>query len=207
VTLERALAHPQVRLLADSLRDRPGVPTSSHGIGMWAAVAVIIRARGTNAEMLFIRRVERAEDRWSGQIAFPGGREEPTDGSLQRTAVRETWEEVGVDLAASAQCIGALDDVAPRTPVLPPIAVRPFVFAAPSELPLQLSHEVADAFWIPVDALSDGALRVETDVTTPAGPIRVPAIVHADRVIWGMTYRAIEQIIERLAPGQAGDLG
>lgn len=198
MTLERALAHAQVRLLADSLRERPGVPTSPQGIGVWAAVAVIIRAREEDAEVLFIRRVERAEDRWSGQIAFPGGREDPSDGSLERTAVRETWEEVGVDLAASARCIGALDDVAPRTPVLPPIAVRPFVFAAPSELPVQLSHEVAAAFWIPVDALFDNALRVETEVITPAGPIRVPAIVHADRVIWGMTYRTIEQIIERL---------
>ncbi|HEU5170288.1 MAG TPA: NUDIX domain-containing protein, partial [Gemmatimonadales bacterium] len=78
--------------------------------------------------LLLIRRAERAGDPWSGQMGLPGGRHHPGDPDLLATAIRETEEEVGLALDAS-RCIGVLDDVAPRTPDLPPIAVRPFVFS------------------------------------------------------------------------------
>ncbi|MEP6687797.1 MAG: NUDIX domain-containing protein, partial [Gemmatimonadales bacterium] len=80
--------------------------------------------------VLLIRRADRAGDPWSGHMALPGGRREETDPDLVATAVRETFEEVGLSLAP-ADLLGSLDDVVPRTPVLPPIAVRPYVFALP----------------------------------------------------------------------------
>ena len=64
----------------------------------------------------------------AGQIAFPGGRYEPQDADLLATAVRETREETGVDLT-NRERLGSLDDLYPRTPTLPPVIVRPFVFA------------------------------------------------------------------------------
>lgn len=48
--------------------------------------------------MLFIKRASRASDRWSAHIAFPGGRSEPDDENEKYTAMRETWEEVGLDV-------------------------------------------------------------------------------------------------------------
>ena len=196
--LDATLAHPQIRALADSLRERPGVVTSPEGIGTWAAVAVIVRARDDVAELLFIRRVEREGDRWSGQIAFPGGHLDESDGTLDRTATRETWEEIGVDLSAIASPLGALDDVAPRTPVLPPIAVRPFVFAAPAEVNAEAGHEVAEIFWIPFDVLLDPSARVQTEVRTAEGPRRVDAVLHSGHVIWGMTYRIVTEVAQRM---------
>ena len=95
----------------------------------------------------------RAGDTWSGQIAFPGGRREPRDADLLETAIRETHEEVGVDLT-SAERLGVLDDLYPRTPLLPPVVVRPFVFALTSQPPLVLSSEVQDAFWVSFRSLS-----------------------------------------------------
>ena len=92
-----------------------------------AAVAVLLHDGTEGLEALFIHRAERAGDTWSGQIAFPGGRREPSDSDLRVTAIRETHEEIGVDLA-SAEPLGVLDDMYPRTPVLPPVVVRPFVF-------------------------------------------------------------------------------
>ncbi len=91
-----------------------------------AAVAVILHDGAAGLETLFIHRAVRAGDTWSGQIAFPGGRREPTDTDLLATAIRETMEEIGVDLSA-AERLGVLDDLYPRTPVLPPVVVRPFV--------------------------------------------------------------------------------
>lgn len=65
----------------------------------------------TIAECLFIKRVTRSGDRWSGDVALPGGKAELEDESGQYTAMRETWEEVGLDLAEDQWvCVGNLDD-------------------------------------------------------------------------------------------------
>src|SRR5690348_13096517 len=103
-----------------------------------AAVALVLIDGADGLEILLIRRAERADDPWSGQVALPGGRYEPGDGDLLTTAMRETREETGVDLAA-AERLGGLDDLHPRTATLPPVVVRPFVFAIPSRPALVLS--------------------------------------------------------------------
>ncbi|MFL5555271.1 MAG: NUDIX hydrolase, partial [Gemmatimonadaceae bacterium] len=105
-------------------------------------------------ELLFIKRAEYPGDPWSGQIAFPGGREESRDGSLAETAIRETREETGIDLAREGLMLGSLDDLRPRTTRLPPVVVRPFVALLDRQDPLMLSNEVALAFWVPFGALS-----------------------------------------------------
>src|SRR6476646_9126644 len=71
--------------------------------GLRAAVAAIMRERNGRAEILFIKRAERESDPWSGHMAFPGGRREPSDETLLHTARRETLEEVGLDLASAAR--------------------------------------------------------------------------------------------------------
>lgn len=55
-------------------------------------------ARGT-PELLYIKRATRSSDKWSAHVAFPGGRQDETDEDSLYTAMRETWEEVGLDLA------------------------------------------------------------------------------------------------------------
>ena len=67
--------------------------------------------RGT-PEILYIKRATRLSDRWSAQVAFPGGRQELDDENSLYTAMRETWEEVGIDLAEKKDFleIGQLDD-------------------------------------------------------------------------------------------------
>src|SRR5437773_12213405 len=106
-----------------------------------AAVAIILHEGSDGLAAVFIKRAVRAGDPWSGQIAFPGGRREPTDADLLATAIRETHEEVGVELTG-AMLLGALDDLQPRTPTLPPVIVRPFVFAVADRPPLVADVEV-----------------------------------------------------------------
>ena len=72
-----------------------------------AAVAAVLRPGLDDTEVLLIRRAERPGDPWSGQMAFPGGHLEDDDPHLAHTAMRETAEEVGLDLADDA-LIGAL---------------------------------------------------------------------------------------------------
>src|SRR5688572_15001632 len=91
-----------------ALGNDPGVATETPA----AAVAAILReVPGMSAaELFFIRRAEHPQDPWSGHIAFPGGRRDPGDPNLLATAMRETLEEVGIDLSR-AKLLGRLPDV------------------------------------------------------------------------------------------------
>lgn len=112
--------------------------------------------------------------------------------------MRESAEEVGVDLTR-ARWIGALSDVAPRTPVLPPIAVRPFVFALPARLDLRLNAEVASAHWVELTRLADPDARLPTTVVVSGDPLVVPAFVVEDMVVWGMTERILASFFQAIS--------
>ncbi len=160
-----------------------------------AAVAVILRDGDEGLEALFIHRAVRAGDTWSGQIAFPGGRRDPGDADLLATAIRETAEEVGVDLS-SAERLGVLDDLYPRTPVLPPVVVRPFVFALTARPTIVLSSEVQDAFWVSFRALQAPGVASTVRVDHPGIPRRVlPAYTLGNHTIWGMSERILTPLI------------
>lgn len=155
-----------------------------------AAVAVVLRDGADGLEALFIHRAERAGDTWSGQIAFPGGRRDAGDPDLLATAIRETREEIGVDLA-DVERLGVLDDMHPRTPVLPPVVVRPFVFALLEQPALTLSAEVQDAFWVSFRALSAPGVLRDITIHHRGVPRTLPAYVLGNRAIWGMTERIL----------------
>src|SRR5215213_2159058 len=84
-------------VLAPATPDEPA-PEDGAGALRQAAVALVLRGGVEGAEMLVIKRSEAERDHWSGHLALPGGRAEPSDENLLATAVRETFEEVGLDL-------------------------------------------------------------------------------------------------------------
>jgi 8-oxo-dGTP pyrophosphatase MutT (NUDIX family) len=162
---------------------------------IWAAVAVLI-APDPDATLL-IRRADRPGDPWSGHMALPGGRREPDDLDLLATAIRETREEVGVELDRG-QLLGALDDVVPRNPVLPPIAVRPFAFLLPARPVLVLNPEVAATQWVRLEDLRQpGGYHLAT--LEIAGQMRdVQAYRLADAIVWGMTERILTAFLRHV---------
>lgn len=145
-----------------------------------------------------ILRADREGDPWSGQVALPGGRRQSEDATLQDTVIRETLEETGVDLAEHGIVLGTLDELRPRTPVLPPIIVTPFVAVAPADLPLHISDELADAFWIPWSTFADPGHIDESTVTVRGASWKVAGYLVGERVVWGMTERMLRQLAERL---------
>lgn len=157
-----------------------------------AAVAVILVPEPD--AILLIRRAEREGDRWSGQMAFPGGRWSAEDPDLITTAKRETSEEVGVDLAA-ARLIGRLDDSAPRSNLLPPIIVTPYVFVLDSRRQLSPNHEVAGAFWTPIDRLVDPAIYRSFEFEARGTRMRLPGYHLDEGVVWGMTERILTPLL------------
>jgi 8-oxo-dGTP pyrophosphatase MutT (NUDIX family) len=164
-----------------------------------AAVAVILHDGDDGLEALFIHRAVRVGDTWSGQIAFPGGRREPADPDLLTTAIRETLEEIGVDLS-NAERLGVLDDLYPRTPVLPPVVVRPFVFALTAQPTIVISPEVQAAFWVPFQALQAPGVRGTITVDHPGIPRHVlPAYTIGKHTIWGMSERILTPLISLIS--------
>lgn len=187
-----AAAHPLVARVAGALAARAPRLAERDEPFKEAAVALILRPTyGDDAELLFIRRATREGDPWSGQIGLPGGRYDVSDASLEYTATRETHEEVGLDLRGRGLLLGQLDDLRPRTPHLPPIIVRPFVFAVADASELVLSDEVAEARWIALSALFAPGAKAETSVEVRELRMRVTAYQHGDFTIWGMTERIL----------------
>ncbi|HWP36478.1 MAG TPA: CoA pyrophosphatase [Gemmatimonadales bacterium] len=154
-----------------------------------AAVAIVLATRPTEGlEVLLIERATRSGDPWSGQVAFPGGRRDPADETLLRTAIRETEEEVGVSLAES-MLLGELDDVHPRTPTLPPLVIRPFVFGLRGQPAVRLSSEVASHRWVGLEDLL--AAGVYGNEVIPLVGREFPAYRLGDYLVWGLTERII----------------
>lgn len=162
-----------------------------------AAVATILREREAGrTEILLIRRAEHPRDPWSGHMAFPGGRHDPLDPSLEHTAVRETVEEVGLDLRAHGELVARLDDVPTHKTGL---VVRPFVWAVGETPPLAPNgREVDEVHWVDLGSL----LRGERDTTHRfewRGSLhQVPAYHVADRIVWGLTYRMLQLLFMHL---------
>jgi len=163
-----------------------------------AAVSLILVEGESGLETLLIRRVVRAGDPWSGQVAFPGGRRDPADPDLLVTAMREAREEVGVHLTA-AESLGALDDLRPQSPTLPPVVVRPFTFGLARRPAIAISKaEVDHAFWLPLAALAAPGARRELTLMVRGAERTFQAYVIGDETIWGMTERILTPFAERL---------
>lgn len=187
--------------LEASLAGRPALPADAAGEPARAAVSITFRSDRDEPEFLLIRRSIREGDPWSGQVALPGGRWEPRDPDLAATAMRETWEETGIDIAHHGRIIGALDELRPRSPLLPPIVVTPFVAHLEQVGPLSLSGEVASAFWVPWSRLLDPSIDQVREVTSRGASWRVPSFTLDEHVVWGMTERILRQLISRIHEG------
>ena len=187
-----------------ALASRPSQPVTP-ALASRAAVALILRDGEAGIDLLFIRRAEHPQDPWSGQMAFPGGRAEPGDADLTATAVRETAEEIGLDLARAAEPLGALDEVRAMARMRPmDLTIQPFVFRLVTPAELHLSSEVKSVHWLPLAALLGADLRSTMDYVQDGTSLRFPCVRVDEVVIWGLTYRMLLALGERLlAPGDA----
>lgn len=197
-SLDELRRYPHIARLKQILESHKPVEVYEPGVRR-AAVALIIRlgAETGEPEIFFIQRARYETDPWSGQVAFPGGREETGDSSLAFTAIRETWEETAIDLARNGEIIGQLDDLRARNVRLPAVLVRPFValIDAAATNPI-LSHEVADSFWVPLTVLRDDTGWRDTIVTAGGIEFTRRAFHHGGFVVWGMTERILSGFLE-----------
>ncbi len=149
----------------------------------WAATALVLTDTDEGPAVLMIRRVTREGDRWSGDMALPGGKRDPGDVDVVHTAARETWEETRVRVGDPT---GRLDDLEGR-PLGNPVATAVFVVPGRPE-PVPEPSEVAAAMWLPVAALADPA---NAGWYRYRGVVPFPSITVQDHMIWGLTHRLL----------------
>jgi 8-oxo-dGTP pyrophosphatase MutT (NUDIX family) len=195
-------------LLCEQLRSRLVDANQSRPVNTavgQAAVALILRRQLETAELLIIKRAIIPGDHWSGNLALPGGRWQAGDSDLLFTAVRETYEEVGMDLSSGGQPLGRLDTIQARNPLVPKIDVTPFVFVAPASFHrtrdrdqpavLALNREVAAAFWVSVDYLKSRGPSEIHEMIVEGSARAWPAYLSEEGLIWGMTERMLTSFL------------
>ncbi len=172
-----------------------------------AAVAAVLRQGDAAAgpEMLFIRRAFKEDDPWSGHIAFPGGHAEQEDTSLAHTAMRETREETGMDLAADGRLLGFLDcrHISSRRHG-DGILLASYVFAIPypqaleQEGRFQPNSEVDELIWEPLDPMMRGHRHSSHKWRTGSEMRNMPAYDLDGHIVWGLTYRMLRTLFSLL---------
>jgi 8-oxo-dGTP pyrophosphatase MutT (NUDIX family) len=178
---------------------RPGPPLRRSRMQR-AAVAALLRFPRGAAEVLLMQRAEHPEDRWSGHVSFPGGRWDEGDVDLRATVVRETREEVGIDLESSARLLGALSPIraVARGRILP-MTIAPFVFHQQVEQDIVLSAEATDWFWLPLDEVQRGALDDRYEYRLGPLPLTFPCWRYQGHVIWGLTFQMLRNLLRTVA--------
>jgi len=133
-------------------------------------------------------------------MAFPGGRQSEADATLLDTAIRETQEEVGLDLIRQADHIGQLDDlqaIARGKPL--ETIIRPFVFEVHRDSSLHVDErEVAEALWAPLLPIYRGEVDTVRPYQWHGTRIDFPAYDVEGRVVWGLTYQMLRSFFRIL---------
>ena len=159
-----------------------------------ASVLVPIVMREAEATVLFTRRTAHLKNH-SGQISFPGGRAEPEDPSPEHTALRETFEEIGL-AAERVELLGRLGDYHTRTGY----RITPVVGLVTP--PFELSpdgHEVDEVFEVPLAFLLDPANHQRHSREFQGETRHFFAIPWRDYYIWGATAGMLVNLQRRLS--------
>lgn len=157
--------------------------------GANAAVAVLLKLERGRLCVLFVKRVEEAKDPWSGHVAFPGGKRDAEDKDLKETVIRETREETNINLLDGCSFLGVMSTY--QSKPRPDIKVLPFVFLIGDEPLVRLNKkELSEYFWVAFEEL----VRCRTTARFSFG--ESPAFAVGGRIIWGLTYRIVENLIQ-----------
>ncbi|HEX8434909.1 CoA pyrophosphatase [Archangium sp.] len=163
-----------------------------------AAVLVPLLVREGSPHILFTKRPTTLRHH-AGQYSFPGGSRDAEDTTPLHTALRETREELGIDVSG-VRVLGALDEV----PTLTEFRIQPFVGVIPEGVEYQPSpDEVEFILEVPLAALLDPTLRRTERRSVRGMEYEVDFYTYGSHVIWGATGRILRDLL-RLASELSG---
>jgi 8-oxo-dGTP pyrophosphatase MutT (NUDIX family) len=186
-TLQRILTNA---LLPIDAAQEPRDPTLKP-----AAVLVLLADSDHGITVTFTKRTSRVEHH-KGEVSFPGGGYEPADRTLLATALRETFEELGVP----TDCVRPLGRL-PSAMTRSNFSITPYVgvLTAPVRF-IPNPAEVEEAFSSPVSALLLPASKRTEVQTTPSGQtVTTFAYYQSGHRIWGATARILTSFLETVA--------
>jgi 8-oxo-dGTP pyrophosphatase MutT (NUDIX family) len=154
-----------------------------------AAVTLVLRQVNHDFEILVVKRVENPKDPWSGQMALPGGRRETKDKNMRETALRETFEETGIDLLSDAHFLGVLEVA--KSAVRPDMTVLPFVALLEGDPEIRLGTDELERYiWVTPKQLIENKGNARFSFGT------FPAFNIGSHVIWGLTYVILTEFLQ-----------
>lgn len=159
-----------------------------------SAIMILLYLDENDIYMVLIKRPDY-DGVHSGQISFPGGKYEETDQDFEQTALRETWEEIGVD-AASIQTIGALTRI-----YIPPsnFLVYPYIGYCSQRPVFTTDAEVDRLILVPVNILSKEDI-VQKGKFWAGGrhsfQVNAPYFYINDERVWGATACILSELKE-----------
>ena len=164
---------------------------SSHDARKRAAVLVPILADATGPRMLLTERAGGLSSH-GGEVAFPGGKEDRTDPSLEFTALRENEEELGIS-PDDVEIVGSLRPFISKHGLL----VKPYVGIIYPGIQWRPSpDEVASAFEVPLSYFSNAIpIRVD-DISRHGEYHQVPAFEFDGYEIWGLTSMIVVEFMK-----------
>lgn len=191
----------QAEYVKDCLAAQPSHAIDFNSPGRRAAVAVVLVPSEVGTQALFILRAAKKGDPWSGQMAFPGGHHEPEDDNLRVTAERETREEVGLDLTKVGRYLGDFAPVKANPRGDMDMLVVPQVFALETKPEnLQPNYEVADVLWGDLGKMLDRQLLTQSTFPQFSRSAVFPGYQVGPEVVWGLTFRMLNDFFSLLVP-------
>lgn len=159
-----------------------------------AVLALFFPDNENNINLLLTKRASY-KGIHSAQVSFPGGKFETFDNNLKDTALRETFEEVGVE-SNSIEVLRELTDV-----YIPPsnFLATPFIGFSNSQLVFNFNYEVENLLFISIDQILDDNNISEVKMTTSyMENMNVPCFKINETIIWGATAMMLSEIKELL---------
>jgi len=158
-----------------------------------AAVLIAITDCDHSPSMVLTRRASHMNSH-AGEVAFPGGKVEPADDDLIVTALRESYEEIGLPIEV-VDIIGALPSATSKFG----LQVTPFVGVIPNDVVLQANEEELDSiFYVPLQFFLDNKPSNDYEVSFRGVDYIVPCYRYEDYVIWGLTAYFIGDFLNRV---------
>jgi 8-oxo-dGTP pyrophosphatase MutT (NUDIX family) len=158
-----------------------------------AAVLIPVVDHGAEASVILTKRAETLRNH-TGQVAFPGGRIDPSDVSPEAAALREAEEEIGLD-AAHVEVIARMPDYVSGSGY----RIAPVLSIVRPGFSLTLNpHEVDAAFEVPLRFLMDPTNHIRESREFDKQLWTYYDMRHGERRIWGVTAGIIRTLYERL---------
>lgn len=186
-------------LIARALATRSYCASDDHA-SVPAAVLLPLYLKNGECHLLFNKRTQSVEHH-KGEISFPGGAKDPADEGLMDTAVRETWEEMGIR-REDLRILGRLDDTLTHTGFV----VSSFVGAIPYPYPFKPSpNEIAEVLEVPVAHLMAPSNQREEVAWLDGTLARMYSYAYGRHLIYGATARILDQFLELVKETLAGE--